>query len=122
MLSVYIFIGGGIGSVLRCFLIAGFIRYSGNNFPYGTVAVNIIGSFLMGIIVGYLSRAVPDNIELRSFLVVGILGGFTTFSAFSFDIITLLQRGETTQALLYVISSVVFSVLAVFSGLTITKL
>jgi CrcB protein len=121
MLVIYIFIGGGIGSVLRYFVIGSFTRNFGINFPYGTLAVNIMGSFLMGVLIEYLTRTLPHSIELRAFLAVGILGGFTTFSAFSMDAITLFERGEPGYAMVYVLASVILSICAVFAGLMAVK-
>lgn len=121
MLAFYIFIGGGIGSVLRYVLSSIITRNFGSNFPYGTMAVNVIGSFVMGVIIEYLTRTLPHSIELRAFLAVGILGGFTTFSAFSLDAISLFERGELVLSLVYVVSSVVLSILAIFAGLMLVR-
>jgi len=121
MIGVYIFIGGGIGSFLR-YITTGFItRNLGVNFPYGTLAVNIIGSFLMGALIEYLVKTMPHSAEFRSFIVVGVLGGFTTFSAFSLDAITLFERGNMPLALFYVLTSVICSILAVFVGLMVVR-
>lgn len=121
MLALYIFIGGGIGSFLRHILASNIAKNFGANFPYGTMAVNVLGSFIMGIIIEYLSRTLPHSMELRAFLVVGILGGFTTFSAFSLDAILLFERGNLALALIYIMSSVVLSIIAIFAGLMVIR-
>ena len=94
MTPLYIALGGAIGSVLRYFTSNYINSLIKIGFPAGTVTVNIIGSFAMGIIIGYLVKTLPHSNELRLFLTVGILGGFTTFSAFSLDAITLIERGN----------------------------
>ena len=113
--------GGAIGSVLRHFAGSGAMALFGMAFPYGTLFVNIVGSFLMGIFVG--SFALFDNTspELRAFLTVGLLGGFTTFSSFSLDVVTLYERGEVTAAILYVAFSVLLSLAAIFAGLFLMR-
>lgn len=121
MIGIYITIGGGIGSFLRYILSSAIARNLGTNFPYGTLAVNIIGSFVMGAIIEYFSRTLPHSMELRAFLTVGILGGFTTFSAFSLDAILLIDRGNAALALAYVLSSVVFSIFAVFAAMALVR-
>ena len=121
MLGIYIFIGGGIGSFLRYILMSNIGRSFGTNFPYGTLVVNISGSFIMGVLIEYLTRTLPHSMELRAFLAVGILGGFTTFSAFSMDAIILFERGELALAMIYVVFSVVCSILAVFAGLMLIR-
>jgi len=122
MLGIYIFIGGGIGSFFRYLLITYTSRQLGANFPYGTLFVNIIGCFLMGVLIEYLTKTLPHSMELRAFLAVGVLGGFTTFSAFAMDAITMFERGELSSAIIYALSSVVFSILAVFAGLMAVRL
>ncbi len=121
MIPIYIFIGGGIGSVLRYFLSSNISRHFGTYFSYGTLAVNIIGSFLMGVLIEYLTKTLPHSLELRAFLAVGILGGFTTFSAFSLDAIIMFERGDNMLALAYVLASVVFSIIAVFAGMMLIQ-
>ena len=122
MIGLYVALGGGIGSFLRYLLGSSIYRHFGTNFPYGTFAVNIIGSFLMGVLIEYLTKTLPHSMELRAFLAVGLLGGFTTFSAFSLDSILLFERGDVFIALIYVTSSVVLSVLSVFIGMTTIRL
>jgi CrcB protein len=89
-------------------------------FPWGTFAVNGLGSLLIGVVLGYLT-AVEAGPGPRLFLVVGLLGGFTTFSTFSYEVVTLLQIGEWTRAGLYAIGSVILGVAAVLIGLQIAE-
>lgn len=119
---IYIALGGAIGSVLRYGLVQAAGRAFGAAFPYGTYAVNILGSLMMGLLMGVFAKYAPDNQdELRLFLAVGVLGGFTTFSAFSFDVVALIQAQQTATAVFYALSSVVFSVLALMAGLWLVR-
>lgn len=114
---VLVFLGGGLGAVGRHFVGLVALRQFGLGFPFGTLIVNVIGSLLMGIVIGWLARRGISGSEWRLFLTTGILGGFTTFSAFSLDVVNMWERGELGLAVLYVGGSVVVSVLAVFVGL-----
>ena len=115
---LYIALGGAIGSVLRYLMMGAVGRAFVSSFPYGTLAVNVIGSAIMGVLVGLLAKYLPENQhELRLFLAVGVLGGFTTFSAFSLDVVTLIEAQQPMQAIVYALASVVLSVLALMLGL-----
>lgn len=114
-------LGGAIGSVLRYLVGIGTLRSFGPAFPWGTLAVNITGSFLIGFISEAIMRKFGGSPEMRVFLITGILGGYTTFSSFSLDAIALLERGETVPAVLYVGSSVILSGLAVVAGLALMR-
>jgi len=115
-------IGGAIGSLARYGVSVAIGRLWGNPFPLGTLLINIAGSLAMGVLVGMLARLLPPNQnEIRLFAAVGVLGGFTTFSAFSLDAVTLVERGEWNQALLYAVLSVVVSIAALYVGLLITR-
>lgn len=111
---IYIFIGGGLGSVLR-FVISTYTQklWSINSFPMGTFVVNIIGCFLIGIFSAYFLKA--DN-DLKFLLIAGFCGGFTTFSAFSAENYSLWQNGSYFILLSYVILSVLVGILAVYWG------
>jgi CrcB protein len=113
--------GGAIGSVLRHFAGSGAMALLGLAFPYGTLFVNIFGSFLMGVFVGSFAQYGNLSPELRAFLTVGLLGGFTTFSSFSLDVVTLYERGEVAAAILYVALSVILSLAAIFAGLFLMR-
>ncbi len=115
-------IGGAIGAMARHGVGLASIRALGPGFPYGTLIVNILGSFLMGILIAWLVRRTGGSSnEMRLFLATGFLGGFTTFSAFSLDTIVLYERGEIGIALFYVFASVVASVLALIAGLWLIR-
>jgi len=111
-------LGGAIGSVGRYYVAGAFERWLGlaigPGFPYGTLAVNVIGGAVLGLLVGLFSLVFTATPELRLFLVVGVLGGFTTFSAFSLDVVLLFERGDVGRALLYVALSVILSVGALY--------
>ena len=109
--------GGAIGASLRHLSNHLFLRAFGPGFPYSTLFVNVLGSFLMGIIISWLVKRTGASNELRLFLTTGILGGFTTFSAFSLDVANLVERGELNSAIGYALLSVVFSITGVFAGL-----
>lgn len=110
-------LGGALGSAARYLVTVAALRLAGPGFPAGTMAVNIAGSFLMGVLAVSLAR----HGQVAPFLMTGILGGFTTFSAFSLDAITLWMRGQTVVAAAYVLGSVVLSVAALLAGMAAGK-
>lgn len=109
-------LGGGVGSICRYLVGVGALRLMGPSFPWGTLTVNIVGSFLIGVIVELLALRVSASAEWRLLLITGFLGGFTTFSAFSLDAFSLYQRGDVLSAASYVAASLVLSLLAVAFG------
>ncbi len=114
--------GGALGAMGRYGTGVLITRFWGVMFPFGTLFVNITGSLLMGLLIGALARFTPVwQADARLFVAVGILGGFTTFSAFSLDVVTLVQRGATVQAVMYMTVSVVVSVLALLVGLMLVR-
>jgi len=112
--------GGAIGSLLRYF-IASMIQRPPMTFPLGIMVVNITGGLIMGVIVELSALKLHLAPELRAFLTVGILGGYTTFSTFSLDSALLIQRGEYVSAAAYIGGSTVLSIFALFSGLWIVR-
>lgn len=115
-------LGGAIGASLRYLSGLAILRIAGPAFPYGTLFVNVVGSFIMGLVIAWLAkRTGGSSAELRLFLATGLLGGFTTFSAFSLDFANLWQRGDTITAFTYVLASVFISILAVFAGLWLAR-
>ena len=96
-------------------------RMLGTQFPYGTFIINITGSIAMGLIAGYLAFKGEASQPWRLFLMTGILGGYTTFSAFSLDAALLYERGEMGLAAFYVLGSVVFSIAGLFAGLALVR-
>ena len=114
-------LGGALGSLARYF-VAGWIQSaSWGGFPYGIFVVNITGGFLMGVIVELGALKLNLAPEIRAFLTVGILGGYTTFSTFSLDSVLLIQRGAYGGAAAYMIGSTVLSVLALFAGMGLVR-
>ncbi len=116
-----VFIGGGAGASLRHAVNMICARGLGTAFPYGTFIINISGSIVMGLIAGYLAFKGEASQHWRLFLMTGILGGYTTFSAFSLDAALLYERGEIGLALFYVVGSVVFSIAGLFAGLALVR-
>jgi CrcB protein len=116
-----VFLGGGIGSSLRHAINVVSARYLGTAFPYHTFLINITGSTIMGLIAGYLAFKGAATQPFRLFLMTGILGGYTTFSAFSLDAALLYERGEVWLALAYVLGSVVLAIAGLFAGLALIR-
>ncbi len=115
-------IGGALGAVLRYLTVGWAGRTFGLDFPWGTMIVNVAGSFVMGLAAVLLMERVPGSWERAApFLMTGVLGGFTTFSAFSLDALYLFERGRMAAALGYVGGSVLLSILALFVGLAAAR-
>jgi len=114
--------GGAIGAAGRHLVSGGALRLLGSGFPHGTLIVNVLGSFLMGLLIAWLAlRATHGGGNLRLFLATGMLGGFTTFSAFSLDVVLLWERGHIEKAVLYALLSVTVSIAALVAGLAIGR-
>jgi CrcB protein len=119
---VLVFVGGGLGAAMRHLFNLGAARLFGVSFPWGTLGVNVAGSLAMGLLAAWLAARTEGSGEhLRLFLATGILGGFTTFSAFSLDAVALWERGAAGQALTYVAASVLVSIAALVAGLAIGR-
>jgi CrcB protein len=116
-----VFLGGGLGSTLRHIVNVASARVLGTAFPYHTFIINITGSTVMGLIAGYLAFRGEASQPWRLFLMTGVLGGYTTFSAFSLDAVLLYERGEIALALFYVVGSVVLSIAGLFAGLALMR-
>ncbi len=119
-----VFVGGGLGSVARYMTTLTALAILGPQFPWGTFTVNVVGSALMGFLTAFiLARWTPETggTELRLFLTTGIIGGYTTFSAYSLDAFVLWERGQTLTATVYVLSSVVLSFLALSIAMLATR-
>ena len=121
MSYLLVFFGGGIGATLRHAINMLCARSFGTAFPWGTFIINITGSTVMGLIAGYLAFKGGASQHARLFLMTGVLGGYTTFSAFSLDTALLYERGEIGLALLYVMGSVVLAIAGLFAGLTLVR-
>lgn len=114
-------IGGALGSVARYLTGLFALRWLGPGFPWGTLTVNIVGGFAIGLFAELIARRFDGSAELRVFIVTGILGGFTTFSAFSLEVTAMAERGDYAMAGTYIVCSVVISVAAVFAGLALAR-
>ena len=121
MLYLIVFLGAGLGGALRHGVNVGAARLFGFGFPFGTLIVNIVGSFLMGLFAGYFAFRPGIGQHMRLFLTTGILGGFTTFSAFSLDSALLIERQAYGLAAGYMVGSVAASVSALFFGLAVFR-
>jgi CrcB protein len=116
-----IFVGGGIGSMLRHAVNQTTAAVLGVNFPYGTLLVNIIGSFIVGLLAGWFALRGGNSQSLRLFLTTGIVGGFTTFSAFTLDTALLWERGQLGVAALYALGTIAAGLISLCAGLAIMR-
>lgn len=116
-----VMLGGAIGAGARHLTGRAALALWGPGFPWGTLIVNLAGGLLMGLLAGWLTARASGDEALRYLLGVGVLGGYTTFSAFSLETATMLQRGDHGVALLYILASVAGSILALFAGLQIAR-
>ena len=117
---LYIAIGGSIGSILR-FLFSNFCKIYFPFFPIGTLAVNVLGSFFIGLFVSYLNNKEVSEMIVRYFFIIGLLGSFTTFSAFSIETLELYKQDGLSLSLLYVILSIILSIFSAYIGFTLFK-
>ena len=113
--------GGAIGAVARYIAAAQIGHWLGTGFPWGILLVNIVGSFLMGVLVEAMTIAWSPPPELRALLTVGVLGAFTTFSTFALDVVSVLERGQVLLAAIYIGASVALAVLALFGGMVLMR-
>lgn len=118
---LWVALGGAIGASGRHMLSRVSLHAFGTGFPWGTFMANVLGSLAIGLVVGWMVYTAPHSQNLRAFLVVGVLGGFTTFSAFSLESANMIKTGNLMQAVLYMGGSVAVCLMAVFAGLWITK-
>ena len=117
-----VFLGGGLGAALRHGINIFAACFAGTGFPYGTLFINVAGSLAMGLIAEYFALKAGLPQRWRLFLTTGILGGFTTFSAFSLEAALLYERGQLAGAAIYVVASVVLAIGALFAGLAIVRM
>lgn len=113
--------GGFLGSIARYLVSKLNIVWQFYNIPMGTLVVNIVGSLLIGFFAGLLAHNVTSNENLKLFLITGICGGFTTFSAFAFENMQLIQNGHNIAAIIYISVSVFLGIIAVIGGLVLSK-
>jgi len=119
--ALLVAVGGAIGSLLRYYVGLGSLRLMGPGFPWGTLIVNVVGCFIIGVFAEMIMRRFNASVELRLLLITGFLGGFTTFSAFSLDAITLFERGDVFAGGIYIAASVGLSMVAVMAGLGLMR-
>ena len=113
--------GGALGASLRHIINTTFLAWFGPSFPWATLTVNVVGSLLMGILIQSLMPFDGGSPALRAFLATGILGGFTTFSAFSLDVWVLYERQQYLALALYMAASIVVSIAALFLGMALVR-
>lgn len=117
-----IFLGGGFGCLMRFWISSGAYALFGQNFPYGTLLVNVSGSFLMGLLFIVLFQRFTNLApQLRAFLLIGFLGGYTTFSSFSIETLNLIEQGEVFLAILNIFSSIILCLSAVWLGVILGR-
>jgi CrcB protein len=120
-LTLWIALGGAIGVVLRHVMNIGVAKVAGSDFPWHTMLINISGSFVMGLLIALMALRWNVTNEVRAFLTTGILGGYTTFSAFSFDFAVLVERKAYALAGAYALGSVVLSLAAIIAGMALAR-
>ena len=121
MAFLIVFLGGGLGAAMRHGVNIASARAFGTGFPYGTLLINVTGSLLMGLVAAYFAFKGDASQHWRLFLTTGILGGYTTFSAFSLDAALLYERGEVSAAAIYVVASVALSIAGLFAGFALVR-
>ncbi len=114
--------GGAIGSMMRYAVALWTVERMGAGFPWHTAAINISGSFLIGVVAVYSQSSIGISPYMSAFAMVGVLGGFTTFSTFSYDTVTLLSDGSPTVALAYCVGTVLLGVVAALAGTAVARL
>jgi CrcB protein len=117
-----VMLGGAVGAGARHLVGRAALGIWGPGFPVGTLAVNVIGGLAMGLLAGWLATRASGDEALRYLLGVGVLGGFTTFSAFSLETVLMIERGDYATALFYIVASVVLAIGAVFAGLQVSRM
>lgn len=117
----YVAVGGALGSVARFALGTLVQQRAGAGFPLGTLLVNVTGSLLIGVVMRWATAGGAVPLEARLFLVTGVCGGYTTFSTFSYETARLLEDGDQSRALLYVVLSVSLSLAATFAGFALAR-
>ncbi len=119
---LYVALGGALGAVARYLLGMIALQLSSGHWPWGNFSANVLGSVGLGILIAALSLSWSPSTEVRAFLVVGLFGGFTTFSAFSFETILLFERGREDLAVLYVGATLVAAIGGLFAGMRLTRM
>jgi CrcB protein len=121
-LLLSIALGGALGAVGRYYVVGQVGHWLGLGFPFGTLVVNVLGSFILGALTEIMALSWSVSQETRAFLVVGVLGSFTTFSTFSLDVVYLFERGQTASAAIYIAASVILAITAFLLGMKLLRL
>ena len=119
---ISVFLGGGLGAIIRYLVIEQVNKLFLVAFPFGTIAVNVIGAFLIGLLSSYLAERFDVSENIKMFLIVGFCGGFTTFSSFNIEFYQLFSSGEILSSLIYVTTTFVLTVVAFYIGVSLLKL
>ncbi|MCU7939668.1 MAG: fluoride efflux transporter CrcB [gamma proteobacterium symbiont of Bathyaustriella thionipta] len=114
-------VGGAFGAIMRFWVSGGVYTWLGRDFPYGTLSVNVIGSFLIGVVSILLTERLTLGAEVRSFIMIGFLGAFTTFSTFSLETLFLLQEGLLVKAAGNILTNVLFCIMATWGGIMLAR-
>lgn len=118
---IYVGLGGATGSILRYLTYLLTTKFYSNAFPLATFIINIIGCFIIGLLIGFFEHSIQTNQHLKLLLLTGFCGGYTTFSAFTAENMILLQTNNYITALFYISASVIVSLFAIWLGLSLTK-
>ena len=119
---ISIFAGGGLGALLRYGIISNISKILPSTFPYGTLTVNILGALLIGIAYSLLSQKISISENLKLFITVGFLGGFTTFSTFNLDFFQLIESSKIAAAMLYALGTFITTIIGFYAGYSVIRL